>query len=149
MEWFIDINAYHWFALGLLLFAAEALGAAGFLLGAAAAALVLGFLTLFVPEMAISAQLGLYAIVALTATALYLKAFRQEQDDQGESGLNRRAASLIGHEFDLHDALPGGTSRIQIGDTLWRVEANEALHRGTRVKVVSADEMSLRLATAE
>ncbi len=44
MEWLTEINAYHWLALGLILFAAEALGAAGFLLGTAAAALVVGLL---------------------------------------------------------------------------------------------------------
>ena len=27
MEWLTEINAYHWIALGLILFAAEALGA--------------------------------------------------------------------------------------------------------------------------
>ena len=67
MELFIEINAYHWFALGLVLFAAEALGAAGFLLGAAAAAIVIGVLSLFAPDLDIAAQFSLYALVALVA----------------------------------------------------------------------------------
>ena len=144
METFIEINAYHWLALGLILFAAEALGVAGFLLGAAAAALVIGLLTLLVPELGLAAQLSLYAGVAITATFLYLKVFRQEQVENPDP-LNRRAEQLIGHEFDLTQALPHGESRIQIGDTFWRVESDTSLAEGTRVKVAAADAMSLRL----
>lgn len=147
MDWLIEINAYHWFALGLVLFAAEALGAAGFLLGAAAAAIAIGVLSLFIPGLAVAAQLSLYALVALVATGLYLKVFRTEQADQVGSSLNHRAASLVGYEFDLEERLTTGTNRVQIGDTLWRVGTDAAMESGTRVKVVAADEMSLRLAT--
>jgi membrane protein implicated in regulation of membrane protease activity len=145
VELTFEINAYHWLALGLILFAAEALGAAGFLLGAAAAALVIGLVTFMFPELGLATQFVLYAIVAITATALYLKVFRDEQEVEVDE-LNHRARSLIGHEFDLADAIPSGASRIQIGDTFWRVESDESLEPGTRVRVVSADAMSLRVA---
>ena len=42
MEIFTTITAYHWLALGLILLTAEVLGTAGFLLGAAVAALGMG-----------------------------------------------------------------------------------------------------------
>ncbi len=125
------------------------MGAAGFLLGAAAAAVAIGVLALFVPALAVATQFSLYAVVALVATGLYLKVFRTEQADRGSSELNHRAASLIGHEFDLTEQLATGSNRVQIGDTFWRVESNSVLESGTRVKVVAADEMSLRLATLE
>jgi membrane protein implicated in regulation of membrane protease activity len=147
MELLIEINAYHWFALGLVLFAAEALGAAGFLLGAAAAAIVIGVLSLFAPDLAIAAQFSLYALVALVATGLYLKVFRTEQAEDTSSSLNHRAAGLIGHEFDLDQGLSTGTNKVQIGDTLWRVQTDAAIAPGTRVKVVDADDMSLQLAS--
>jgi len=147
MEWVFEINAYHWFALGLILFAAEALGAAGFMLGAAGAAIALGILTLAIPGLETAAQIGLYAVTAMVATILYLKVFRTEQDDQ-EDNLNHRAASLVGHEFDLSEEIPSGASRVQIGDTLWRVESEASLASGTRVKVIGADAMSLRVSSA-
>jgi membrane protein implicated in regulation of membrane protease activity len=145
MELTFEINPYHWLALGLILFAAEALGAAGFLLGAAAAALVIGLITFVFPDLGLATQFVLYALVAVMATALYLKVFRTEQESEVDE-LNHRALSLVGHEFDLAEALPRGSSRIQIGDTFWRVESNTALESGTRVRVVAADAMSLRLA---
>ena len=146
MEWLVEINAYHWFALGLILFAAEALGAAGFLLGAAAGAITLGLLTLALPGLAPAAQLALYAVVSMTATYLYLKVFRDVQDEHPDE-LNQRAASLIGHEFELTDPLPDGESRIQIGDTFWKVRCETSLAPGTRVRVIGADAMSLEVST--
>ena len=133
MEWLTEINAYHWIALGLILFAAEALGAAGFLLGTAAAALVVGLLSLVMPGLAIVASL------------LYVKVFRDEQESTPDE-LNHRAESLVGTEFELTDDLPGGDGRVQIGDTFWHVHADADLARGARVRVVSADTMQLKVA---
>lgn len=145
MEWLTDINAYHWLALGLILFAAEALGAAGFLLGTAAAALVVGILALVLPELGIAAELALFAVIAVTASALYIKVFRDEQAASPDQ-LNHRAAHLIGTEFELTRDLPGGDGRVQIGDTFWQVHATESLPKGARVRVTGADAMHLEVA---
>ncbi len=147
MEWLTEINGYHWLALGLLLFAAEALGAAGFLLGTAAAALVVGLLSLLLPGLGIAAELTLFAITAVVASYLYLKVFRSEQDAMPDE-LHQRAEALVGTEFDLSEALPKGAGRVQIGDTFWRVQTEAALAGGTRVRVVAADAMSLKVAAA-
>ncbi len=144
MDWLTDINAYHWIALGLLLLAAEALGAAGFLLGTAAAALVVGLLVLVAPGLGLPAQLTLFAVVAVVASYLYLKVFRQEQKAVPDE-LNHPAERLVGTELELTDALPAGTGRVQIGDTFWRVEAEAELPAGARVRVVRADATSLRV----
>ncbi len=145
MEWLNEINAYHWIALGLLLFAAEALGAAGFLLGSAVAALVVGLLSLVMPGLGIAVELALFAVTAVIASLLYIKVFRDEQAATPDA-LNHRAESLIGKEFELTENLTGGDGRVQIGDTLWHVHADTALIRGARVKVVSADTMQLKVA---
>ena len=144
MEWLIEINAYHWIALGLILFAAEALGAAGFLLGTAAAALVVGLLSLMVPGLGIAAEFALFAVIAVAASLLYIKVFRDEQATTPDD-LNHRAAHLIGREFELAEDLHGGDGRVQIGDTFWHVHADEALSKGARVRVVSADAMALKV----
>lgn len=144
MEWLTEINAYHWLALGLILFAAEALGAAGFLLGTAAAALVVGLLVLAIPGLSLAGQLTLFALVAIAASALYLKVFRDEQAATPDE-LNHRAENLIGTEFKLTAALPNGDGRVQIGDTFWRVRSNATLAEGARVRVVAADAMLLQV----
>jgi membrane protein implicated in regulation of membrane protease activity len=82
----------------------------------------------------------------VVATVLYLKVFRSELAGRSADRLNRRAESLVGHTFALAQALPVGESRLQIGDTFWRVRAPSALSAGTRVKVVAASDMALTLA---
>ncbi len=142
MEWLTEITAYHWIALGLILFSAEALGAAGFLLGTAAAALVVGLLVLAIPGLNLAGQFTLFALVAMAASYLYLKVFRDEQAAVPDE-LNHRAESLIGKEFELNAALQNGGGRVQIGDTYWRVQTDADLAKGTRVRVVDADAMRL------
>lgn len=142
MEWLTEINAYHWLALGLILFAAEALGAAGFLLGTAAAALVVGLLALVMPGLGVAVEFALFAVIAVVASLLYIKVFRDEQDAAPDE-LNHRAETLIGTEFELSEDLHGGDGRVQIGDTFWHVHADADLSRGARVKVVAADTMQL------
>lgn len=144
MDVWIDINAYHWLALGLLLAAAEALGTAGFLLGTAAAALAVGLVMLLTPDFGLPASLALFAGLSVVATVLYLKVFRDEQAHEPDL-LNHRAEQLVGTEFDLDTAVPAGASRIQIGDTIWRVQADGHIEPGTRVRIVGADAMSLRI----
>jgi len=146
MESLFALTTYHWLILGLLLLGAEALGAAGFLLGAGIAALVIGVLVFIVPELSTGLQLVLFAVTAVSASYLYLQVFRQAQEDDGVPELNQRAGSLIGHRFELAEPLLDGSGRLQIGDTFWQVTCEENLPPGTRVEVVAADAMHLQLA---
>ena len=145
MEYFTDINAYHWFVLGLLLLCAEALGAAGFLLGAAVAALSTGVVAWVAPNLGFGAQVGIFALGTGIATTLYLHVFRDAQARDAAPSLNQRAASLVGHCFTLEAPVEFGEGRVQIGDTFWRVTSENPLPAGSRVKVVDANQMTLTL----
>ena len=79
MDLFNPITAYHWIALGLLLLTAEVLGTAGFLLGAAVAALGMGVALWLVPGMSLDIQIVGYVIGAVAATILYFQLFRDAQ----------------------------------------------------------------------
>lgn len=146
MDVFTHITAYHWIALGLILLTAELLGAAGFLLGAAVAAFAMGTIMWLVPELGLVWQLGGYVGVAIMATLVYFKVFRKTQLNQERPLLDRQAKRLIGHKFELADDVELGTTRVQIGDTLWRVETEAPLPKGTLVEVVDAKRMSLVIA---
>ena len=146
MELFTNITAYHWIALALILLTAEMLGASGFLLGAAAAAFGMGALVWMFPEMGVAMQLTIYAIGAIIATILYFQLFRDAQAKPARQLLNKRARRLIGHQFELEADVDLGTTRIQIGDTMWKVESERPIAKGTRVEVVDTNRMSLVIA---
>lgn len=146
IELLMTITPFHWLALGLLLLAAEMLGAAGFLIGAGIAALGLGVVVWIFPDLAPAWQVALYAISAVAATIFYFQVFRDSLATQGRPLLNKRAKRLIGHQFELEDDIDLGKGKVQIGDTLWAVQSDQHLRKGTIVEVTGASRMSLVIA---
>jgi len=73
------------------------------------------------------------------------KSFNQETD---QPVLNDRAAQLVGREFALTQEMTGGQGKMQVGDTLWRVESETNLSAGTQVKVIGSREMVLLIVKA-
>ena len=146
MEFFTTLTAYHWLALGLILLTAEVLGTAGFLLGAAVAALGMGVVLWLVPDMSIGLQLVIYVAVALVATLVYFQLFRDAQAEPARPLLNKRAKRLVGHQFKLEIDLELGDGKVQIGDTLWHVKSDTPLNKGTLVEVIDTERMQLIIA---
>ena len=149
MEFFTPLTAYHWFALGLILLAAEALGTAGFLIGAAVGALANGVLVWLLPELSAGWQLASFALASILASGVYFQVFRDAQARDDGPPINQRAASLIGHRFTLGEPLGYGKGRVQIGDTFWSVTANQELNAKTNVTVIGVDGMTLQVAPIE
>ena len=144
MEIFTQLTPWHWLALALLLLGAEALGAAGFLLGAAIAAFASAVVVWLFPDLAAGAQLGIFALGAVLATVVWFQLFRDVQDDH-DTGLNAGAARLIGTHLVLTSDIPHREGREQIGDTYWKLLTDEPLPEGTEVEVIAADTMHLKV----
>jgi membrane protein implicated in regulation of membrane protease activity len=146
MDIFNPITAYHWIALGLLLLTAEVLGTAGFLLGAAVAALGMGIGLWLLPDMSVSMQIIGYVIGAVAATVLYFQLFRDAQMQPARPLLNNRARRLVGHQFKLENDIEFGEGKVQIGDTFWQVRTDTPLSKGTLVEVTDTQRMLLVIA---
>ena len=143
MEFFSELNAWHWLILGVILLAFEVLGTAGFLLGLALAALLQALLLVMMPEMNWKIQLLVYAFTAVLSSVLYWKVFRPFNTRSDEPLLNDRAGQLVGRQLVLNESIVNGLGRIQIGDTLWKVNAEGDIAAGTKVTVVSNQGMTL------
>lgn len=143
MEFFSELNAWHWLILGVILLAFEVLGSAGFLLGLALAALLQALLLVMMPEMNWKIQLLVYAFTAVLLSVLYWKVFRPFNTRSDEPLLNDRAGQLVGRQLVLNESIVNGLGRIQIGDTLWKVNAEGDIAAGTKVTVVSNQGMTL------
>ena len=144
MESLTNLGWEIWLALGIALLAAEALGASGFLIGAAVAALALSLIAAIF-DLSWVSQIVIYAVTAVIATIVYFQMFRDAQRSDGAPPINQRAASMIGTIFTLEESIDE-QGRVQIGDTFWHVHADADLIRGARVRVVSADTMQLKVA---
>lgn len=133
----IDNAGWYWLSLGLLLIAGEALGAAGFLLGAAVAALMIGGLVLLMPSMDWHEQVLGFALLAAFLTVVYWKRFRRFNEKTDKPQLNQRLHQMVGTMHVLDVAVQDGVGRVKAGDTLWKVHCKQtSLPVGTRVRVV-------------
>jgi len=146
MDILTNITPYHWIALGLILLTAEMLGASGFLLGAAGAAFAMSAVLWVAGDLSVPVQLVLYAVGATILTIVYFQLFRDAQAKPARPLLNNRAKRLVGHQFMLQDNIELGQGKVQIGDTLWKVQSDTPLSKGTLVEVVDTHRMSLKIA---
>ena len=146
MEFFTELNHWHWLILVLLLLAGEAMGASGFLLGAAGAAATLVVLNLIGNDLSWQTQISVFAAVAVVLSWRYWKQFKSFNEKTDQPELNDRAMQLVGRTLTLAKDLEGGEGKEQIGDTFWRVRAESNLSAGTQVKVTGAQDRVLLIA---
>ncbi len=132
----IDNAGWYWLSFGLLLIVGETLGAAGFLLGAAVAALLLGAVVLLMPEMNWHEQVLSFAVLSIFFTVVYWKRFRRFNEKTDRPQLNQRLLQLVGTTHVLASPVEDGVGRLQAGDTLWKVHCKQSsLPAGARVRV--------------
>ena len=133
-----------WLAVGIVLLIMEVVGAAGFLVGAAAAAFAMALVT-WMFDLSVGAQLIFYAISATLATLVYIKYFRSS-DPHGDVDFHDRISVLTGTQFVLDEELnEGQETRVQIGDSLWRVKALDHIQAGARVQVAGGESTVLEI----
>lgn len=133
-----------WWIGSLGLFFLEFLMPATFFLWAAVAAIVVGFIVLFMPTLHVAYQLlafGLLSIITLLLSKLMLKQLSAHSD---EPYINQRNAEYIGKVYTLSTAIEDGSGYVQIGGTSWRVDGPDC-SKGTKVKVIGVEDVYLRV----
>ncbi len=140
-----SLQPWHWLILSLVLFALEALGASGFLIGAGIASALMAVILWLVPSLDWGVQLMLFGIGALVMTVAWWKVFRRYNEQTDHPELNNRAVQMVGRVIVLEQPVSNGQGRIQIGDTFWKVCSETDLEAGTTVVISGCDGMVLQL----
>ena len=140
---------WFWWAVAMLLFAAEAMLPGTFMLWLGFAAIGTGLVHLVVPGLDATSQWFVFALLSLVAVGIgwYLRR-RHPVGASDQPLLNRRADQLIGRVLPLESAIIDGRGRVKIDDAFWAVQGPD-LPIGTRVRVASVDGMSLRVLAAD
>jgi inner membrane protein len=137
----MELGAWNWMALGLVLLALEILVPGIFLLWIGIAAIIVGALTLMIGDAAMwswQLQIVLFLILSLVSAYIGKKVMAKGDGVSDEPFLNQRAEQLVGRTATLAEPIADGRGRIKLGDTQWRVSGPD-LPVGTKVKVVSTD----------
>ncbi len=146
MEWLHQIEPWHWLTLCIVLLGLEALGSAGFLLGAALAAGMLAIFKWALPELSWQWQLSLFAILSVVFSVMYWRRFRRFNQRTDHPVINQRTKAMIGKEYRLDVAIHAGTSKVQLGDTFWKVTSEVDIAPDVRFRIIDADTDSLVVA---
>ncbi|WP_074012006.1 NfeD family protein [Candidatus Sodalis sp. SoCistrobi] len=133
-----------WLILGGLLLALEMLGASGFLLWSGIAALLVGLLTWLVP-LGWEWQGATFAVLTVGSAWLWWYRLRAADSGRPASTLNQRGQQLIGLRTRLSEPVSNGFGRLRVGDSTWRVQADEDLPAGTWVEVYATEGITLRV----
>ena len=138
MEWVESLDAhYHWLAIGLLLAAAEMAIPGVFLIWLAAAALVTGLLTWFLP-IGLPVQIVIFAVLSIAAVFTGKRYLKANPIEALDPKMNDRGARLVGETVVVTHAIDGGNGRVKQGDSEWLARGPDA-EPGTRMRVTGHD----------
>ena len=145
MEFFLQVEYWHWLVFGLVLLILEMFAPGAIMLWFGVGALVVGVLQLLMPGiMPPEVQWLVFSIVSVASLILwkqYAKKHKLDQDDDSGT-LNQRSKSLVGREFNLSNAIENGVGKVKVGDSYWRVQGPD-LAEGQKVKVVGYEGATL------
>jgi len=136
---------WFWWALALLLLAAEALVPGVFLLWLGLAAGGTAVLKLLLPGMTPVAQWMVFSLLSLVSVGVAWRIRRSSSAKATDQPLlNQRSAQLVGRVYPLDTAIVNGRGRLKIGDAYWHVEGPDSA-AGVRVRSVGVQDMVLRV----
>lgn len=139
-----NLHWWHWWIAAAALAAAETFLSGAIAIWFAAAALIVGALLLVVP-VPWPLQWVLFAAFGTGTLLLWRKYKRPEDGKSDQPALNQRGVHYIGQVFTLVEPIAsGGTGKIQVGDTVWLAQGNDA-PQGARVRVVGVNGAVLKV----
>ncbi|WP_068313288.1 NfeD family protein [Polycladidibacter hongkongensis] len=139
-------NGWLWLSIGLVLMVLELAAPGAFLIWFGLAAVIVG---LVVATSLISIgwqmQLLLFALLALVLVVVGRRFFSgAKADDAKQSTVNDPSQRFVGTVVKLHEPIEHGRGRVQIGDSVWRVQGPD-LASGCEVKVVAVEGTTLQV----
>ncbi len=142
MDSILALTPWHWLILGLVLFAAEALGAGGFLLGMAVASLLTSIVSWF--GLSWQWQIILFAVQSLVFSVAYWKFFRSfNLQRENTQPVNEKMTALVGKTGVLVKVTGRANGKVQLGDTLWDCSFAADLQEGDKIVVTSYQGMTV------
>jgi len=141
------IEYWHWWIAAALLAILEMVMPGTMLIFFAAAAAVVGALTLVIPGLPWQAQFLGFAALSVAGIFAW-RAYRAKHPGELDGGdaplLNKRADQYVGRVVVIQEAIVNGHGKAKVDDSIWRVAGPDA-PVGTNVKVVAAEGGFLRV----
>ncbi len=137
-----NLGPWSWIVLGLLLMGLELVAPGAFLLWLGLAAVLTGLVD-WAFDLSWQAAALVFALLSVGAVLVGRAATRRrDEEDDGRPVLNSRSRSLVGQVFVLDAPIVGGSGRLRVDDSSWRI-AGPDIPAGASVRVVRVDGATL------
>ena len=143
-----SLQFWHWWILGALLAAVEALAPGMFFIWFGAAAAIVGIAAVILPGMGWEVEVLLFAVLAAISVFVGRRFLHRAAPQTADPALNRRAERYLGRRFTLETPIINGRGSIRVDDSVWRAAGPE-LPAGRQVKVVGIEGTVLKVEAAD
>ena len=143
-----NLGPWNWIILGLVLMGLELVAPGAFLLWLGLAAMLTGLVD-WMFGLSWQAAALLFAVLSVGAV-LVGRTVTRDRDEQGSDNpsLNRRAQGFVGRVFTLDSPIAGGSGRVRVDDSSWRIVGPE-MPAGASVRVVRVEGATLVVEAVE
>ncbi len=153
---FLDgASPWWWIALALGLGAIEIVTFTYFMLWLGLAAFTVGIGLAMFPSMPGTSQLLTFALLSILYTVIGWVFVMRRQPTDGQPGLNRRSAAVVGRQAVVTGAFSAGVGWVEVDGVRWRArladpdgDGAEPPKAGATMSISSADGMTLIVAPA-
>lgn len=133
----LGIEAHYWWLIvAVVLGIGEIVIPGIFLFWLAIAAALTGLATGTI-GLPIAAQFVLFSVLALLATWIGRRWYRQNPGTSDDPLLNDRLARLVGREVTVVVPISGGEGRVKVGDSVWPATGPDVAE-GSRVRITGS-----------
>ena len=153
---FLDgASPWWWIALAFGLGAIEVVTFTYFMLWLGLAAFTVGIGLAIFPTMPGTSQLLTFALLSVLYTVIGWLVVRRHQPKDGDPGLNRRSAAMVGRQAVVTQAFSAGVGWVEIDGVRWRArladpgaDGAEPPEAGATLSITDAEGMTLIVAPA-
>jgi len=143
LDW-LQHPALLWLIAAVALAIAELVVPGVFLVFLAAAAAIIGALTLLFPDLPAAGQLVGFALWSVATVTIGRRWYRDFPVQSADPLLNDRVARLVGEVVTVVEPVSDHAGRVRVGDGEWPARGPEAA-AGTRVRITGATGATLRV----
>ena len=138
-----------WGLLGLILVIIEIMVPGVVFLWIGIAAFIVGAVLLVLPDLSVQFQGALFAVLSVVSVLGGRAYLRRHPLQTTDNNLNRRGHQYIGRAFTLDEPIVNGKGKLHVDDTIWRIEGEDDLQAGTKVRVTGVDGVVLVVSAAD
>ncbi len=139
VEFLDNIEFWHWWMAAAAFLILEMFAPGAIFLWVAVSSAVIGTALLAIPDMGWELQFLIWGVLAVISALVGRMYIRKNPIQTDQPTLNKRGEQYVGRTFTLEEPVENGTGKIKVDDSIWKIESEVDIKKGTKIKVTGLD----------